>query len=106
MPFVIALEIISQDQAYESQIIAISLFINTYLARLLPSIEAIVLIVHIIGFFGILIPLIFIAPKGSVSDVFETFINSGGWGTDGLAFFIGSIQSMFSLIGKCVLCQI
>lgn len=80
-------------------VIALSLFVNTYLARLLPNIEAIVLIIHVVGFFGILIPLVYLAPKGSVSDVFDTFINSGGWSTDGLAFFVGSIQAMFSLIG-------
>ncbi|KAM0799120.1 amino acid/polyamine transporter I [Usnea florida] len=80
-------------------IITLSLSINTYFARVLPQIEAIVLIVHVLGFFGILIPLVYLAPKGSVSDVFGTFINSGGWKVDGLAFFVGSIQAMFSLTG-------
>lgn len=94
-----------EDSAYEYQVIALSLFVNTYLARLLPNIEAIVLIIHVVGFFGILIPLVYLAPKGSVSDVFDTFINSGGWSTDGLAFFVGSIQAMFSLIGKDISCQ-
>lgn len=101
----ITLEVNFDDWAYECQVIALSLFINTYLARLLPNIEAIVLIIHVVGFFGILIPLIYLAPKSSVSDVFETFINSGGWSTDGLAFFVGSIQAMFSLIGKCISCH-
>ena len=105
MLFVIVQFTTFEDWAYVSQIIALSLLVNTYLARLLPQIEAIVLIVHIIGFFGILIPLVFTAPKGSASDVFDTFINSGAWATDGLAFFVGSIQAMFAFTGKCVLCQ-
>lgn len=80
-------------------VVAVSLFINTYLARLLPQIEAVVFVIHVVGFFAILIPLVYLAPKSSVSDVFDTFINSGNWKTQGLAFFVGSIQSMFAFVG-------
>ena len=81
-------------------IVLVSLFINTWLARLLPKIEALVLIVHVIGFFCILIPLVYLAPHGSVQSVFATFSNEGGWSSTGLAFFIGLSTSMYSFIGK------
>lgn len=80
-------------------IIALSLFVNTVLARLLPKIESVVLFIHVIGFFCILIPLVYLAPHGSARDVFATFNNGGGWGTDGLSFFIGLSTSMFAFIG-------
>ena len=80
-------------------IIALSLFVNTYFARLLPKIESMVLFVHVVGFFCILIPLVYLAPHGSPKDVFATFNNGGGWGTEGLSFFIGLSTSMFAFIG-------
>ena len=80
-------------------ILLLSLVINTYLARLLPKIEAVVLIVHVVGFFCILIPLVYLAPRGSVQDVFATFANDGGWSTNGQAFLIGLSTSMYSFIG-------
>lgn len=80
-------------------IFALSLFINTYLARLLPQFEASVLLIHIMGFFCILIPLVYMAPHGSASDVFLTFTNGGGWSTDGLSFFIGLATSQFAFLG-------
>lgn len=81
-------------------VILFSLFVNTYLARLLPSIESIVLILHIIGFFCILIPLTYLAPHHSPKDVFASFVNQGGWSSTGLSFFIGTATSMFAFIGK------
>jgi len=80
-------------------VIIFSLFVNTYLARLLPSIESVVLILHIIGFFCILIPLTYLAPHGSAKDVFANFTNAGGWSSDGLSFLIGLATSMFAFIG-------
>ena len=76
-----------------------SLFINTYLARLLPQFEASVLLIHIIGFFCILIPLAYLAPHGSASDVFATFTNGGGWSVDGLSFLIGLSTCQFAFLG-------
>ena len=80
-------------------IISLSLFINTYLARLLPKIEAMVLIIHIVGFICILVPLIYLAPHDSAKYVFTTFNNGGGWRTEGLSFFVGLPTTMFAFIG-------
>lgn len=80
-------------------IVVIALFVNTYLVRMLPRIESIVLIIHIIGFFGILVPLVYFAPHGTPADVFSTFNNGGGWSTTGLSFFVGLATSIFSFIG-------
>lgn len=82
-------------------VIAVVVFINTYLARWLPKIEGMILILHIVGFFVILIPLVYLAPHGSASDVFATFLNTGGWQTNGLSFFVGLVTSVFSFLGTC-----
>lgn len=81
-------------------VITLTLFVNTYLARILPKIEALILVIHIVGFFGILIPLVYLAPKGNTSDVFNSFFNLGEWQTKGLSFFVGAVTTMFAFIGS------
>lgn len=75
---------------------------NTRLGLCLPKLQVIVLIVHLVGFLATLIPLVYLAPKGKPADVFQTFVNEGGWPSDGLSFFIGSIGAMFAFIGEFV----
>jgi hypothetical protein len=75
-------------------------FINTFLARWLPKIEGIFLCFHIIGFFAVLIPLVYLGPHGSAKDVFATFINGGSWSSDGLSFFVGIIASVYTFTGN------
>lgn len=81
-------------------IIAVALLINTVLAKRLPEIEAIIFIVHVLGFFGIFIALLVFAPHGNAKEVFTVFSNSGGWSPTGLSFFVGLTTSMFAFIGN------
>lgn len=73
---------------------------NTYGAKHLPILEGIVLVVHIFGFFCIIIPLWVLSPKASASDVFGTFDNFGGWSSIGTACFVGSITATGSFAGS------
>ncbi|KAF2642232.1 amino acid transporter [Massarina eburnea CBS 473.64] len=77
----------------------LALFINTYLARVLPQIESYVLVLHIVGFFCVLIPLVYLAPHHSAKEVFATFTNTGGWENKGLSFLIGAATAMLSFLG-------
>lgn len=79
--------------------VAVALLVNTYLARLLPQIETMILMTHILGFFAILIPLVYLGPHGSASDVFTLFENNGGWSTTALSTFVGLTTSMFAFTG-------
>lgn len=80
--------------------IGFSITVNTLISALLPKVESVILIVHTVGFFAILIPLIYWAPHGTASDVFTLFLNEGGWSTQTLSFFIGIIGPVFSLLGE------
>ena len=91
-------------QRWHGSLIAIalvffSLFINTVLARNLPSIEGVILILHIFGFIAILVPLWVLAPLSSAHDVFTTFNDGGNWRSTGLAVLIGILSPQLSLIG-------
>ena len=73
--------------------------VNTLLGRIFPHIETFVLVLHLAGFFAILIPLVVLAPKGSPSFVFAQFTDVAGWNSNGLAWFIGLISSNLPFVG-------
>lgn len=72
---------------------------NTLLARKLPLVEGTVLILHILGFFAIIIPLWILAPRSSAKAVFTTF-NKGGWSSTGLSCLVGILAPTVSLLGS------
>src|SRR4051794_191873 len=80
-------------------ITAFCIIFNTVLAKRLPMVEGIVLIIHILGFFAVLIPLWVLAPRGAPKEVFTEFLNLGGWSTTGLAFMVGLLSPIYTLIG-------
>lgn len=81
-------------------VICVAVLVNTVISSLLPKIECVILIVHILGFFAIMIPLVYMAPHGSASDVFTLFLNQGGWKTTGLSFFVGLYGNVFAFLGQ------
>lgn len=72
---------------------------NTFLAQKLSLIEGIILIFHIFGFFGILIPLWVLAPTTPASVVFSAVEDRGGWGNVGLSCLVGLTGPVAALIG-------
>lgn len=85
--------------------IFVSLFFNTYLVKQLPRIEGLILIIHVAGFFGVLIPLVYLAPHGKASDVFTVFENGGEWSTQGLSFFVGIVTGVYAFLGADSACH-
>ena len=73
--------------------------INTFVSTVLAKIEAIVLVLHIVGFVALLIPLVYLAPHSSPRDVFTLFLNAGDWPTQTLSFFVGIIGIVFAFVG-------
>lgn len=80
--------------------LAFTLFINTCLASLFPQIETAILVFHILGFFGLLIPLVQLSSHQSAREVFTHFLNLGGWSTAGLSFFVSLVSAFTSFPGK------
>lgn len=72
---------------------------NTFLARKLPLVEGCVLILHIMGFFAILVPLWVLAPRSSAKEVFTDFQNNG-WSSQGLSTLVGIISPTVSILGS------
>lgn len=81
-------------------VLVVAVLVNTVVSSMLPKIEGLILILHVLGFFAVLIPLVYMSPsKGTPKDVFTVFLNQGGWSSQGLSFFIGLMGSVFSFLG-------
>ena len=79
-------------------VVLLAMLFNTYLAKQLPKVEGAVLVIHIVGFFGVLIPLVYLAPHGNAHDVFVKFMANGGYDY-GTSFFVGLITTVFAFVG-------
>ncbi|KAL9096628.1 MAG: hypothetical protein Q9165_001115 [Trypethelium subeluteriae] len=76
------------------------LFVNTVLGRVLPQIESLLLVFHILGFFAILIPIVYLAPQHqSASEVFGTFLNTGEYSSNFAAALVGMVTVTNSFPG-------
>ena len=80
-------------------ITAFSILFNTFLAKKLPLVEALILIIHVVGLFVIIIPLWVLAPRNNAKSVFTQFTNAGGWNSAGTAVMIGLTTPISSMIG-------
>ena len=83
--------------------IGFAVFVNAVIGRLLPKVEGFILVLHILGFFGVILPLIFFGQHQNASEVFGTFLNTGGLPTKGLSFMVGIIGTAFPFLGKWAL---
>ena len=65
---------------------------------MLPKFEALILVLLILVFLGILIALLTLGLKDNSKEIFTTFFNLGGWKTQGLSFCIGIIGNVFAFV--------
>ncbi|KAI4694002.1 uncharacterized protein J4E84_002581 [Alternaria hordeiaustralica] len=81
-------------------VLAICLGFNTYLSRHLPLIEGGVVILHVAGFFAVVIPLWVMSDRShSSSDVFTVFEDNMMWGNIPLAVILGLTSATSSFVG-------
>ncbi|ORY15012.1 amino acid/polyamine transporter I [Clohesyomyces aquaticus] len=91
-------------EAWHGTLLAIAIAVlnvvfNIWLAKKLPLIESIVIVVHVFGFFAIVTVLWTMGPVENAHDVFTTFNDGGGWGNMGLATLAGMVGSAIPMLG-------
>lgn len=69
----------------------LSLSANVIGGKFLPRIETLALVIHVLGFFGIMITLAYMSEHKSSKEVFHEFWNSGSFDTESLSWFVGMI---------------
>ena len=72
---------------------------NSVMAKKLPLVEAVILVVHVCGIFCIAIPLWVLSSKKPAHAVFTEFTNNGGWTSKGLSFMVGLTPLTASMAG-------
>lgn len=80
-------------------VLAVAISINTVVSGLLPTIEGIILVLHILGFVAIIVPLVYLSPHASAASVLKTVLNEGGWPTQGLSYCVGYIGNVAIFVG-------
>ncbi|CAJ2502234.1 Uu.00g096280.m01.CDS01 [Anthostomella pinea] len=80
-------------------VMAFAVIVNSTTSRALAKFEGLVLVLHLVGFFAVLIPMVYLAPHIDPADVFSTFLNGGGWANQALSFFVGFPSGSSALIG-------
>lgn len=78
----------------------LTLFVNTVLVRWLPKIKGFILALHVLEFFAIIFPLVYLSDYASASEVFTQFLNKGNLPTQGISFLVDMISGVGSFVGK------
>ncbi|KAF2241287.1 amino acid transporter [Trematosphaeria pertusa] len=80
-------------------VLAICWVFNTFLSRKLPLVEGLIVILHVAGFFAVIVPLWVMADRAPASDVFTLFQDNMEWGSTPLSAMVGLIGAASCFVG-------
>lgn len=81
-------------------ILLICTVLNTLLGEMMPALEVLIGLLHIVGFFAVLIPLVYLAPKTNAYSVFLKSWDHYDWHSVALASFISLQTPCLAFFGK------
>jgi choline transport protein len=80
-------------------VLAICLIFNTFFSKRLPFVEGVIVVLHIVGFFAVIIPLWVMGDRSNASEVFTSFQDNMMWGNLPLAVIIGLTGASSTFVG-------
>ena len=80
-------------------VMAFTVFINVLASTVLPKFEGFILILHIVGYFAVLLPLLVLGEHQNPHEVFGKWLNEGNFPTQGLSFMVGLLSPLFIFLG-------
>ncbi|KAF1949764.1 amino acid transporter [Byssothecium circinans] len=78
---------------------------NTVFVRKLPMVEIVVMVLHIAGFFAVVVVLWAIGPRSDPTEVWTNFEDSSGWGSKAVAALVGMSAPILTLVGSDSTCH-
>ncbi|KAL9594716.1 MAG: hypothetical protein Q9219_006880 [cf. Caloplaca sp. 3 TL-2023] len=78
----------------------VAIILNIFLAKQLPRLEVLMLVLHVVGFLAIVLVLWVLAPRTPAKVVFTEFQNNGNWPNLGLSVLIGLTGPVYSMIAS------
>lgn len=80
--------------------VVFAIVFNVSMAKQLPKVEIVILVVHVVGLFAIIVPLLVMTPsRNSGTVALLEFYNGGNWETVGVATMIGLLTPLGSMLG-------
>jgi len=79
-------------------VIAAALF-NIFMSSKFVLLEGIVLFIHLAGWAAVVVTLWVTSPRASAKDVLLTFVNGGGWSSQGASALVGVLTPLAALGG-------
>ena len=80
--------------------VVVTIGFNTVGAKTLPALETVSLFGHLAGWIITFIALWVLCPRNSATNVFATFVNSGGWSSIGVSCLIGQVEILYCNLGS------
>lgn len=80
--------------------------VNIWGSRLLPKANILAGVLHVAGFFILLIILGVMAPKNNASFVFTEITNTSGWSNTGVSWLVGLLSGVYPLLGYDAACHL
>ena len=80
-------------------VLAVCLLFNTFFSGKLPLIEGVIVVLHIAGFFAVIIPLWVMGDRSNTGDVFTLFQDNMGWGSVSLSTMVGLTGAASCFVG-------
>jgi amino acid transporter len=80
-------------------VLAICLVFNTFFSRKLALVEGAIVILHVAGFFAVIVPLWVMGDRSTASGVFTSFEDNMVWGNLPLAVIVGLTGASSTFVG-------
>jgi amino acid transporter len=80
-------------------VLAICLVFNTFFSKRLPLIEGVIVVLHVAGFFAVIIPLWVMGDRNSSGKVFSLFEDNMMWGSVPLSTMVGLTGAASCFVG-------
>jgi choline transport protein len=81
-------------------ILFVSLVFNTFFAKKLPIVEGVIVVLHVAGFFAVIIPMWVMGNRTDSEQVFTLFQDSMSWGSLPLATMVGLTGASSCFVGS------
>ncbi|KAH7072392.1 amino acid/polyamine transporter I [Paraphoma chrysanthemicola] len=80
-------------------VLVICLVFNTFFSRKLPLVEGVIVVLHVAGFFAVIVPLWVMSDRSQSKQVFTLFEDNMMWGNVPLAVIIGLTGASSTFVG-------
>jgi amino acid transporter len=90
----------SEPKRWQGSLLAFAMVLvlyisNTWGAKSMPIVNNCLLVVHVFGFFIVIIVLWIMAPRNSAEKVFTEFMNGGGYASMTVTVMVGQISAIY-----------